>query len=686
MKRRDFGPATRLSKGFPEGPPEETVHIIVLRPPQVRAPVPSRALTPLPGSLSDSYRPDIPLSGDLHADIKRITDKFFAPGPIANFLDAFVRGKGTLPVTHGPIRGLSRAWRRNMGEAPQTRPSLLFLDLPDPAVPDLATKNFAAGSIFDKVKGNNRPHMPGKQASSIVVDLEANNAFARKTTLLSFLSRLLVFKYCLSVPGSGETFTSARWTLLQVCPHVLFQDIFGEFFVKLLELRHHRELDLSDVVRNVYDGAKGRLVEHECLPKIKDNTRLLVINDEAQFLGDQSKGSFKSASDSDDSLRQLLSPILHAFRQEKIVEHSEHSTWRTLIDDTEDKLVDWEHRTIKGNLCGDLDRLHQKHNDACRDKENYLNATDLGFQTDLRSLMDRTNAAAQGNIFERHMMTVFSETFKSQPLSDWPHQPPISEMCPDLVGEVEIVGWKDPGLLQGNTHAMMSMGEFMDAHVNNHSTRNNIPVAPFFFPKIKPSGPDMVFFIRINGRKLVPVFVQTKLHQSSASLNKRAWNAALATVSASCIQDHIKDFRNFCPDNIYISMVVAYPMRCSSTLPPVKVPKIEANGVQQIVIRVGDTNFGQIFPKEHVKFIDRLKNTGKRVADDSDNDDDGRVKSKGLTHDSSCPSIKVAHFWILVMSKSKMSTLEMPSCSRLLIAPATLFSLPRERVKRTLSG
>ncbi|KAF9979805.1 hypothetical protein BGZ65_005991 [Modicella reniformis] len=280
--------------------------------------------------------------GDFYADIKKITDRFFAPGPIASFLDAFVRGKGTLPVTNGLIRGLPRAWRRNMGEAPQTRPSLLFLDLPDPAVPDLATKNFTRlwqtraviellsqhwgfyfnassddwGShdvmaLFDTV----RIHLKDIQASSTKGDLEANNAFARKTTLLLFLSRLLVFKYCLSVPGSGETFTSARWTLLQVCPHVLFQDIFGELFVKLLELRHHRGLDLSDVVRNVYDGAKGRLVEHGCLPKIKDNTRLLVINDEAQFLGDQFKGSFKSASDSDDSLRPLLSPILHAFRQ-----------------------------------------------------------------------------------------------------------------------------------------------------------------------------------------------------------------------------------------------------------------------------------------------------------------------------------------------------------------------------------
>ncbi|KAF9284267.1 hypothetical protein BGZ68_004805, partial [Mortierella alpina] len=55
----------------------------------------------------------------------------------------------------------------------------------------------------------------------------------------------------------------------------------------MLKLRHQRELDLSDLVRNVYEETKGRLVERGCLPKIKDDTRLLIINDEAQFLGDQ---------------------------------------------------------------------------------------------------------------------------------------------------------------------------------------------------------------------------------------------------------------------------------------------------------------------------------------------------------------------------------------------------------------
>ncbi|KAK5827729.1 hypothetical protein F5H01DRAFT_317064 [Linnemannia elongata] len=299
----------------------------------------------------------------------------------------------------------------------------------------------------------------------------------------------------------------------------------------------------------------------------------------------------------------------------------EHGTWRALIEDTEDKLVAWEHRTIKGNLCRELDRLDQKREDARRNKsvktvleilglyfyrrcfrgehtleidsinaslierafgrikivnhnavtvvdepfvfkavENYFTATDPGFQTALKELMDRTDAAAQGNIFERYMMSVFSETFKSRRLSDWPHQPPILEMCPGLVGEVEIVGWREPAFLQGTTHEMRSMEEFMDAHVNHHSTRNNTPVAPFFFPSNKPSGPDMVFFIRLDGARVVPVFMQMNLHQSSATLYKKLWEKALTTVSASCIQDHAKEFQNFCPDNIYISMVVAYPM------------------------------------------------------------------------------------------------------------------------------
>ncbi|KAG0272298.1 hypothetical protein BGZ96_005390 [Linnemannia gamsii] len=163
--------------------------------------------------------------------------------------------------------------------------------------------------------GSVRDHLKDLQTSYTVVDFEANNAFACKITLLLFLSRLLIFKYCLCVPGCAETFTSARWALLQACPHVLFKEnIFHLLFDQMLKLRHQRELDLSDLVRNVYEETKGRLMERGYLPKFKDDTMLLVINDEAQLLGDQFNGSFQSMSSADTSPRPLFSPILHGFR------------------------------------------------------------------------------------------------------------------------------------------------------------------------------------------------------------------------------------------------------------------------------------------------------------------------------------------------------------------------------------
>ncbi|KAF9413190.1 hypothetical protein BGZ94_000817 [Podila epigama] len=158
-------PTDDIADVFKETPPKKTIHIIIQRPPLqavpvVHAPVPSRSLTPVPGYQSDGSRPNTPLSGDLHADIKSITDNFFAPGPIANFLVEFVKGKGHLPVTEGPIRGLPRSWRRGFGKAVESRPSLLFMDLPDPSAPDSASRNLAAGSILELVKENNRHHIP----------------------------------------------------------------------------------------------------------------------------------------------------------------------------------------------------------------------------------------------------------------------------------------------------------------------------------------------------------------------------------------------------------------------------------------------------------------------------------------------------------------------------------------------
>ncbi|KAG9069651.1 hypothetical protein KI688_008974 [Linnemannia hyalina] len=121
---------------------------------------------------------------------------------------------------------------------------------------------------------------------------------------------------------------------------------------------------------------------------------------------------------------------------------------------------------------------------------------------------------------------------------------------------------------------MMSMGTFMDAHANH----------------------------------------RLKLHQGSSTFSDRDWIDALSTFSATKIESHAKGFRNYRRDKVYISMIVTYPTRLTCKLPALsELPKVTSD-IQQVNVNVGDENFGDIFPKEHVKFIDRLKNAGKRNA------------------------------------------------------------------------
>ncbi|CAO3565162.1 unnamed protein product [Mortierella alpina] len=105
-------PISRLSKVFTEQPSEEAIHIIVQRPPPVL--------------------PITPPSGDLKLDIKRISDRFFAPASDdAGFLDSFVRGLVVLPLTKRSLFGLPSVSFRASHPLPETYPSLLFAGLPE---------------------------------------------------------------------------------------------------------------------------------------------------------------------------------------------------------------------------------------------------------------------------------------------------------------------------------------------------------------------------------------------------------------------------------------------------------------------------------------------------------------------------------------------------------------------------
>ncbi|KAG0007084.1 hypothetical protein BGZ65_009389 [Modicella reniformis] len=217
--------------------PKKTIHIIIQQPPR----------------------------GDLRADIKKIADRFFATGyPASDFLDAYVKGKKALPITTTGVKGLPKVLRRGVIDSQDSGSSLLLLDLPNPLqlnAGDPIPERFQSNALLSKLEGMQAQDLPvfgvsgcGETRSMIEIlcpqwgfyfnaakkDLGSNDfsqlaefldtktseeqgcrvitVFARKMTLVLFLSRLLVLKYCLQVPNCRQIFSSDSWAILQVCP------------------------------------------------------------------------------------------------------------------------------------------------------------------------------------------------------------------------------------------------------------------------------------------------------------------------------------------------------------------------------------------------------------------------------------------------------------------------------------
>ncbi|GJJ67777.1 hypothetical protein EMPS_00123 [Entomortierella parvispora] len=681
--KEELDESDKISRVFSVQPPEKTIHIIVQLPSQVHAP-----------PFSEDLRPDSPLSGDLRIDIKKITERFFArETEVVRFLTRFVQGHESLPRTTGSFAGLPRVWLRNQQARDDKHPSLLFLDLPDPSTSREPSKELTSDAILDLIKrcpGNvpifgvsgcgktrgliellsrhwgfyfnasgedlgsdDMSTLLAQVGSRLGTNRGANNRSARTMTYLLFLSRLLILQFCLRVDGS-QSFTSARWTLLQACPH-MFMDVFEKLFQRLLPLYQRSVEDepaLMDIVRQALQNTRAYLIMHGGAPQFLVDTRLFVVLDEAQILGEDHVGHFESLSGTKVD-RPLLSPILSGFGNiesvsdltiltsgtglsiyilnwarssgmkhvpgafdymefmgwtnresvdtyiasvrnqlltedarlalddllppeardlllktlvgrfrpivtaiETIISNGTPGFWKQAIEYTEARLVSWEQRREHGNLIHEIIRLEDKYRKnldvfqelctveevlglllfqrymfgadslvlqdaipelverafgrikivdgaartvldepfAMKAAENYVRARDAGFIKTMDQWMQRSNnASVHGFAWELMMMNVFIETFKTRALSDWPHNPSISSQCSALDGNATIVGLDEQGLQCGISHEHIQMKEFMSAHVNNGSMHNGRAVPPFFFPKAKPSGPDVVF-------------------------------------------------------------------------------------------------------------------------------------------------------------------------------------------------
>ncbi|KAK3846448.1 MAG: hypothetical protein J3R72DRAFT_486712 [Linnemannia gamsii] len=104
----------------------------------------------------------------------------------------------------------------------------------------------------------------------------------RNTTLVLFLSRLLVLKHHLHVSNCHQTFSSVSWAILQVYPQML-QDVFSELFRVLFRMLHecaYSELVLMTLVRDEILLVRERLAACS-YPNFSTNTKLRPVVDEA---------------------------------------------------------------------------------------------------------------------------------------------------------------------------------------------------------------------------------------------------------------------------------------------------------------------------------------------------------------------------------------------------------------------
>ncbi|KAG0368308.1 hypothetical protein BGZ54_002222 [Gamsiella multidivaricata] len=275
---------------------------------------------------------------------------------------------------------------------------------------------------------------------------------------------------------------------------------------------------------------------------------------------------------------------------------------------------------------------------ALKAAENYIRAKGpLFVDAAERAMLRSTNAWVHGNMCETMMPALFVETFKDRPLSSWRLLP--NDSIPDLLaGQVMIVGYneKDPQL--GIPYSYITTTEFMKAHFKHNSKRGDKAIPPFYFPSPQVSGPDIIFFVQVNGQYF-PVFVQLKLRQA---LPRSDAEQALATVSSRTIEENLEQERpeqeadhqkpekqkppklqDYCSAKVYISIVISYPAAVVSSRDPIHPdPKLELepDNLHPVTVRVDDSSFAQIFPEHHVKLLDKLKHFKRGTEDQQDQD------------------------------------------------------------------
>ncbi|KAF9994042.1 hypothetical protein BGZ80_001265 [Entomortierella chlamydospora] len=285
-EKKKLKATSELIEVFEEKPPKKTIRIIVQRAPPVQAPVPVRALTPLSSYPSDESRSNTSLCADAP-----VAERFES-----NVLLKRLKGMQSQDL---PVFGVSGCGK--------TRSVIEMLCL---------QWGFYFNAVKNDIGSDDLSYLAERIDAKVLEEqgANANTLFAKNTTLLLFLSRLLILNYCLRVPDCRQTFTSASWTILQVCP-TMFNNVFSELFRELYaKLKTHAitESELLPIVRDEFQSAQESLVAFN-YPNFSSESKLRLVVDDAQILSDKGSTTFRSSSAQAD-LRPMLSPVLNGFR------------------------------------------------------------------------------------------------------------------------------------------------------------------------------------------------------------------------------------------------------------------------------------------------------------------------------------------------------------------------------------
>ncbi|KAF9956747.1 hypothetical protein BGZ70_009788 [Mortierella alpina] len=108
-----------------------------------------------------------------------------------------------------------------------------------------------------------------------------------------------------------------------------------------------------------------------------------------------------------------------------------------------------------------------------------------------------------------------------------------------------------------------------------------------------------------------------KLEKNLAQEHKKAKRKQGSSDRAGSSQpQQAPRLQDYCPTGVYVSMVITYPAEVVKFQVVRPDPEPELEGLERVSINIDDSNFPQIFPERHVKFLDRLKRHKRSATED----------------------------------------------------------------------